>query len=411
MQVAVAVDNFFPDKVSGSARVAWDVAQRLCADGHDVVVVCMSWPADRRPPQLAEEHGVRVLRCQRPVLPAWHPRRLEHSAQAIARTVAAHLGSEVFDLVHTHTPVPATGLRMALGQGPRYVATVHSPLLLEQAINWRGQGLLGRAKWLAGRRRLLNIERDVLCKSDAIHTLSRFTRQQLDRFHGIGDRVVVVPHWLRPELLRTHSRREARRLLGWPVATPTFFTVRRHVERMGLDTAIKAIGPLAVAGRCRLVLAGDGRLRHRLMRLARRIGASAEQVAFPGRLPEDQLHLAYEAADVFCLPTRALECFGLITIEAMSFGCPVLASDVGANPELLRPIMPEHLFPPGNVTALAQKAEAILRGTLRPPPSADIVAYVKKHFSSQTVWPRLRAVLEGASCDGGASRAAGDTTR
>ena len=50
--------------------------------------------------------------------------------------------------------------------------------------------------------------------------------------------------------------------------------------------------------------------------------------------------LWYEAADLFVLPTTALECFGLITMEAFAHGCPVLSTDAAAVPESMRPIMP-----------------------------------------------------------------------
>lgn len=395
MNILVAVDNFFPDRMSGSARVAWDIAQVARDAGHDVVVVCYTWPGDRTPEPLAEEQGVRVLRCRRPSLPSWHPRKVARTIQTVANTVSRHLGQERFDVIHTHTPYPGLGALRALGNGPRCVATVHSPILLEQEINWGGQGLIGRAKLLLARRGILGIERKLLSRADAIHTLSRFTRDQLERFHGMGDRVTVIPHWRREELTRRHSREEAKRLLGWPEDRPTFFTLRRHVERMGLDTAINAIAPLAVEGRCYLVLAGDGRLRPRLEQMARRMGATAEQVAFPGRVSEEDLHLSYEAADVFVLPTRALECFGLITQEAMAYGCPVLASTAGATPEQVTPILPDYLFDPDDAKTLAEKAEMFIDGRLPAPPPETLTAYVEAHFSREAVCPRLLKLLEG----------------
>ena len=68
-------------------------------------------------------------------------------------------------------------------------------------------------------------------------------------------------------------------------------------------------------------IGGDGELRPSLERLSAELGAT-EKIRFTGRLSDEDLLLAYQAADLFVLPTLALECFGLISIEAMSFGCP-----------------------------------------------------------------------------------------
>ncbi len=58
-------------------------------------------------------------------------------------------------------------------------------------------------------------------------------------------------------------------------------------------------------------------------------------VTFTGYIDEEKLPLYYQAADVFVLPTKDLEGFGLVTIEALACGTPVLATPVGANLEIL----------------------------------------------------------------------------
>ena len=55
-----------------------------------------------------------------------------------------------------------------------------------------------------------------------------------------------------------------------------------------------------------------------------------------GHIPEDRLPLQYQAADVFLLPTRDLECFGLPVIEAMACGCPSLVMPEGGPAEVCR---------------------------------------------------------------------------
>ena len=60
-----------------------------------------------------------------------------------------------------------------------------------------------------------------------------------------------------------------------------------------------------------------------------------DRVHLLGRVPEETLPQLYRAADLFVLPTESLEGFGLVTIEALASGTPVVATPVGATPEIL----------------------------------------------------------------------------
>ena len=185
-----------------------------------------------------------------------------------------------------------------------------------------------------------------------MHALSEYTKRQMGHFHGLADRVTVIPHWRRRDMTRRHSKAEARRMLGIAQDERYIFPVRGHGPRYGLDVAVRAIAPLAAAGRCRFCLAGDGPLRPSLEALSRELGV-ADRIQFPGRLDDEALTLWYEAADLFLLPTTALECFGLITLEAFAFGCPVLSTDACALPGTRARTMPEFPVPAGTGRANA----------------------------------------------------------
>ncbi len=65
---------------------------------------------------------------------------------------------------------------------------------------------------------------------------------------------------------------------------------------------------------------------------------------FLGFIEDSELPLYYQASDAFVLPTRELEGFGLVAVEALACGTPVLGTPVGAIPELLRGLQPDLLF-------------------------------------------------------------------
>lgn len=397
MNYLVAVDNCFLDAPGGMARVAWDIALQMRDAGHRVGMLCTRRGKAIDAPEFTETDGVAIARYSRPALPFWHPGRIRRVAAEGAAVARRSLGMCRWDVIHIHAPFTGAAARQAFGPGPRYVYTVHSPVVQELRVNWRSQGWPGRVKLAFGQPSVLRLEGGLLRQCQAIHALSQYTRDQLEKLYGLGDRVSVIPHWRRPEFSRTHTRAEARRLLGWPADEKILFSLRQFKPRNGIDIAIRAIGPLAQKGKCWFMLGGDGALRPAFERLARDLGVT-DRVRFLGRISDEELGLAYEAADLFVLPTLALECFGLIILEAFAFGCPVLSTDAGAIPETVRPVMPDFIVPAGDVGALRERVEAYLSGALTTPSADELVRYTVERFGSSVIVPRIMALMEGGSC-------------
>ena len=90
-------------------------------------------------------------------------------------------------------------------------------------------------------------------------------------------------------------------------------------------------------------------------------------VEFLGRISDEQLPLCYGASNCFVLPTRALECFGLIVLESFATETPVIASRVAAIPELVSVQGESWLFEPGNAQQLADRMLRFLGQELKGP--------------------------------------------
>ena len=121
-----------------------------------------------------------------------------------------------------------------------------------------------------------------------------------------------------------------------------------------------------------------------------------ESITLMGRLPDDTLQVGYQAADLFLLPTRALECFGLISLEAMSFGLPVLGTNVGAIPEVIGPVLPGFLSPPGDPEAFRAKITDYLDGRIIPPAEEVIRGHVTANYSELAVMTQYELLYERA---------------
>lgn len=398
MRLLIVADWFFPSVPGGLARVAWDVARLMARRGHQVEFVAAESDAALSAPVEESHEGVTVHRFPRPRYAAWNPRRGSLQIARFREAVAGVL-PRGFDVVHYHSIFTGMGVLDAVrgrGRPPALAYTIHSPIVAEQRLAWAQQGLVGRVNNLVGPPVMRRMERLLLDAADVRHTLSRFTAAALAdehpaRRHGFH----VIPHWVSPEWRRDVSRQEARARLGWRTDQPVIFTVRQLRPRYGIRDAVEAIAPLASDGRCVFRIAGAGPLEDDLRSLIRERGVEGS-VELVGRISDGDLRMAYQAADLFVLPTRDLECFGLIILESLGYGLPVLGTRVGAIPEILDTMLPGFLVPPRDVAGLRGAVEAFLDGRLRPPSAPALSDATHRTFGEQVVAPRYEEFYDDA---------------
>jgi phosphatidyl-myo-inositol alpha-mannosyltransferase len=127
--------------------------------------------------------------------------------------------------------------------------------------------------------------------------------------------------------------------------------VGRLEPRKGVDVLIYAMHRVQKrAPEAALLIIGDGPERERLTGLARATGISA---TFAGALPDDDLLACLRAADIVCSPALGGESFGIVLLEAMASGKPIVASRIEGYAELIGGADCARLVPPGNDGALA----------------------------------------------------------
>ena len=384
LRYLVAVDRFFEDLPGGGYRVALDLALCMRRAGHSVGMLCGSVDSD--PPAGVQEYrGIHLVRYRIPRLANHFPLSLVQTASVMTDAVQKFLAWQRWDVVHAHMPVSGLAAFRCIGPGIRRVYTVHSPARAEAEAN---SGNVRRSSWL--RRRIVlpalnRLERATLRRADRIHALSAFTRGMVERLHGseLGSRVEVVPSWFSGQA--GPSQAEARAALHWPAGKPVVLSIRRLVPRMGLEVLLAAAERIAAEKDFTLVIGGEGALRPELERKASS-GVLRGRVVFMGRISDRELDLAYRAASVFVLPTMALECFGLVLLEALGRGCPVIASRAGAIPEIMTQILPEWLFEPGDAEGLA----IALRRFLSVDSGMDgarLEHFVEHTYGLPVIWP------------------------
>jgi glycosyltransferase involved in cell wall biosynthesis len=334
MKVLIAAMGHFSDAPSGSAKVAFDEAMDLGCRGEDVWVLAAG---PRSLPEHEVKHGVHILRYVPAKVTAWSPSRGSGHQKAAAAVLARHLPQ--VDAIHGHVPLSYLAALDFYGGSIPSSYTIHSPAKMEMAIIWRYSSLLRRIAAPVGLAMINRMEAECLRRSRVVTALSQYTIDCIGRMHGkeLADMVQLTPGWVSTSrFVPARDRKGAKVQLGWPTDSPIIFTLRRLAPRMGLDRLLKAAHCLMGEGlKFHLVIGGSGPLRHGLEEQAAALGLG-RRVTFMGRVEDRELPLAYAACDAFVLPTAELECFGLIALEALSAGRPVLATPVGAIPEIIR---------------------------------------------------------------------------
>jgi len=253
-----------------------------------------------------------------------------------------------FDVVVAEQPFVMWALLRAGCDLPRLqvcYAFAFEEYATRHGLNWNI-----RHKMIAAVMRRL--EGRLYTSADRLLVLSDYTKRWLaECFPAVSCPVDIAYGGVdAPAPVDRKARDMARKQLGWQ--GPVVVTLRNLVPRTGVDMLVQAAAMLRhTMPDLRWCVMGAGALLEPLKWLAEQLDV-ADRIEFTGYLPEDEVALRMRAADAFMLPTRSLEGFGLVTVEANANGLPVVATPAGANPEVAGSI-------PDNILADAITPEAL----------------------------------------------------
>jgi glycosyltransferase involved in cell wall biosynthesis len=274
------------------------------------------------------------------------PRRLSNMGlEGRARSRAA-------DLINSHFALYTLPVLWSQ-RGKPLVVNFHGPWYREAATE------APEPRWRTALRK--QVELAVYRRANEVIVLSdAFRRIVIDDFGILPGRVHVVRPGVDLERFRPVDPIRAREQLGLDPEQSVVLSVRRLTKRVGLDVLVRAWVAAGVNG-AGLYLVGDGPERERLEALVSELGAD-RTVRFVGAVSDDDLPYWYAAADVSVVPSVALEGFGLVVLESLACGTPVIASDTGGMAEILPELSPRLLVAPGDGVQLTHA----LVGALQP---------------------------------------------
>jgi len=288
---------------------------------------------------------------------------------AALRTIRA-LRDEEFDVVHVHEPLaPGPSLTALLFNDGPMVGTFHRSgdsgwyQVLKPLIRWRARQLTIRAA----------------VSKEALDTAWR----------ALGGTYELVWNGIDVQLYQ-----KAR---PWPKDGPVVMFVGRHEPRKGLAVLIDAVRRLGPE--VRVWIAGEGPETARLHHAT----AAEGRFEWLGLVSEQEKMQRMRAADVLCAPSLHGESFGVILLEGMAAGAPVVASDLVGYRHVARPGIDALMSPAGDAPALAEAIQTALDG------GPDVKAMVENgleraaSFSLDSLAERYTEMYGRALATGGGS--------
>jgi glycosyltransferase involved in cell wall biosynthesis len=307
-------------------------------------------------------------------------------SRGLRRSFNQVIKSGDFDLVASHFALYTLPILDRL-QGLPLVVHFHGPWALESQAEGAGK-LSVFGKWA--------VEKIVYGQAKGFIVLSEAFRQILHRTYGVPlEKIFIVGGGINVDAYHSGlSIAMARKHLGWAQDRRIILCVRRLVQRMGLENLIAAIAKVRqVYPDVLLLIAGKGAIANDLRSQIQAMQLE-KHVQLLGFVADQDLPIAYRAAEFSMMPTVSLEGFGLVAIESLAAGTPVLGTPIGGIPEILRPLSEDLVLEGNTVEQLAQGMIEALGGQRYLPRSEECQIYVKAHYDWQAIANQMRSVYE-----------------
>lgn len=316
--------------------------------------------------ELARRHDVTVLTSRAGDLPAEHADGNAHivrvpvlfprgQATANLPTMAAYLPMGLvrglslsrarrFDVINTHFVVPTGPLGHVLARR----------LKIPNVLSVHGGDLYDPSKRMSPHRHaaLRGAVAALLARADAVVAQSRDTARNVAEIYGVDRPLDLVPLGIERPPPGVHGRRAD---FGLRDDAFVMVTVGRVVPRKATAQLVRVLadcGPKA-----HLLVVGDGPDVPAVRALAHEMGV-AERIHFLGFVSEEEKHRALAVADVF-VSTSQHEGFGLVFLEAMAFGLPVVCYDRGGQTDFLATPATGHVVSLNDVGAFTAAVRAL----------------------------------------------------
>ena len=353
----------------GSGVVATELGKELAHRGHEVHFITYANPI-RLETEISGVYYHEVKVASYPLF------QHQPYTLALASRMSEVANKHELDLLHVHYAIPHSV--SALLAKKILSASVSLPVVTT---------LHGTDITLVGiEQAYFPITRYAINSSDGITAISKYLAQNTKKVFNIRRPIKVIPNFVNYNLYKPENERESKRASQKTlIHISNFRSVKRATDCVRILCEVRRQFP------ARLLMVGDGPEQPCAQELAMELGVS-HAVEFVGK----QLHVnqLLSSADVFLLPSE-LEGFGLVALEAMACGVPVVATNTGGLPELITSGSDGFLESVGDILGQAERAIELLRDSdLYKRMSRAARKTAKKRFNTQLIIPMYEKYYE-----------------
>ncbi|HVF63991.1 MAG TPA: TIGR04063 family PEP-CTERM/XrtA system glycosyltransferase [Casimicrobiaceae bacterium] len=309
---------------------------------------------------------------------------------ATERRIDALLDRYPVDVLHAHSPVLDVIPALRVGRRRALPVVYELRATWEDAAVDHGTTVEGSLRYRASRM----LETFALHRADHVTTICEGLREEIVARGVSPERVTVVPNAVDTNAFAAKAQpgeAALRRRLSLDDSEVIGFAGSFYGYE-GLDLLIEASSRLARRRpHLKVLLVGGGPQASSLEALVAARGL-ADRVVFTGRVPHEDVHAYYDLIDVLVYPRRSVRLTELVTplkpLEAMAQGRMLIASDVGGHRELVRDGETGYLFRAGDVEALVETIDRVLRERDRWP---AVAARARRFVETERTWARSAA--------------------
>lgn len=375
MKILMLTWEYPPRIVGGIARVVNDLSKRLIKDGHDVTVVTYR---EGNTPYYEDDKGVKVYRVDNYMI---HPNnfidwimQMNFNMIAKANEIMAKEGK--FDVIHAHDWLVAYAAKtLKNSYDIPIVATIHATESgRNSGIHDETQRYINDTEWM------------LTYEATEVIVNSNYMKRELQYQFGLPfEKINVVPNGINVNMFSGVERDYDFRRQYAADHEKIILFMGRLVYEKGVQHLVSAM-PKILAGYhdAKLVIAGKGGMTDELKAQVNAMGIS-NKVYFTGYMDAKQVCKMYKCADVSVFPST-YEPFGIVALEAMLSGTPVVVSDIGGLNEIVNHGENGMKSYAGNPNSIADSILALLYD---PQLSANVVKNAKNMVKNEYNWAKI----------------------
>lgn len=346
MKIAFITFEYPPSIIGGAGVYAFNVTNELAKMGHKVVVFIPDTPNSDYDQFQIDNLEFRKITFNKKI-----PFKALHFWLHLPKALKNYESNEEFDIIHFNG-LSYWFLKKKISKAP-HVITIHH--LVKDAAKSNKLNFINRIKDISGENSFFIqfIEKRSIDYADKIISVSDFTKNQMIKLYKINTKKVQTIYngislkntdFSEGELISFRNK------FNFNNKSILLFVGRINDSRKGLDTLLEAFKIVLEKKDSVLLVVGKGD-QTKQKQLAKSLGIY-ENIIFTGFLNDDELKKCYLLCDIYVCPSR-LEGFGLTLLEAMISYKPVVATKVGAIPEIVKNERNGILVEPNDIDALS----------------------------------------------------------